>query len=74
MTAVLLSLAIVGPWAFVSPSAWATSFLPQLGQGANVLFIVLLVSQMSARRPASGMSWALTGCYLLILLGLPFLL
>jgi len=74
LTAVFLSLAIVVPWAFIDPSAWVASFLPQLGQWANVLVIVLLVSHVSAGKAPRGINWALTSFYLLILLGLPLLL
>lgn len=74
LTAVVLSLAVVIPWAFINPSAWATSFLPQLGQWANVLFIVLLTTHVSAGRPPRFISWLLSGFYLLIVLGMPFLL
>lgn len=74
MTAVLLSLAVVVPWAFVKPSVWATTYLPQLGLWANVLFIVLLMTQVGAGRPSKLISWSLTGFYLLIMLTMPLVL
>lgn len=73
-TAVLLSMAIVIPWAFINPSVWATSYLPQLGLWGNVLFIVLLTSCVSAERPSKVINWLLTGFYLLIMMVMPFLL
>ena len=72
-TAVLLSLAIVIPWSFINPSAWANTFLPQLGQWANVLFIVLLTTCVNAERPPKFINWLLTGVYLLIMLAMPLL-
>ena len=74
LTAVLLSCAVVIPWAFINPAVWAANILSQLGQWANVLFIILLIIGVSAERPSRRLSWALTGFYCLIMLVLPVLL
>lgn len=73
-TAVLLSLAILLPWALVDPARWAASLMPQLGLWAHVLFTVLLVSGVAAKRLPRQLAWTLSGFYLLILLLLPLVL
>lgn len=67
VTAVLIALAIVFPWALINPARWAAVQLPQLGLWGNVLFGGLLFSCVSAGRPSRTLSWLLTGFYLLIM-------
>ncbi len=44
VTAVLMALAIIFPWALVNPGHWAAVQMPQLGLWGNVLFGGLLVA------------------------------
>ncbi|MCP4360871.1 MAG: hypothetical protein GY796_22920 [Chloroflexi bacterium] len=73
VTAVLLTLTIIIPWAFINPIHWATTQMPQLGYWANVLFFVLLITNMGAKRPPRNLARLLTGFYLLIMWILAFL-
>lgn len=73
VTAVFLSISIIIPAALLNPAYWAAEQLPQLGMYANILFFVLLISQVKAGRPSKAVSWLLTGGYVLIMWLLTFL-
>lgn len=73
ITATLMSLAIVIPWSFINPSAWAQTYLVQLGSSANTLFFMLMVIVSAVECKSTKILWLVTAVYLAIMVVLPII-
>jgi hypothetical protein len=71
ITATLMSLAIVIPWSFIDPAAWAQTYLVQLGSSANTLFFMLMVVTTAVECKSTKILWLITAVYLAIMVVLP---
>lgn len=70
ITATLMSLAIVIPWAFINPTAWGQEYMVQLGSYANMMFFVILISAATTEAKSTKILWLITAVYLIILMAI----